>query len=447
MLPLQPITPPTTIAAPDTASLSLRVGQRLNAAVLDIANDHITLVAEGARLTAQIVGHPEDVTLEPGKVAHFIVRGMKDGALQLEVAPRPQANATTGGSRTETTPLARLMLADLGLEATPENEQIAAALLRAQIPVTKSNLRELATALEALGQWRPEDAEVAAQLKAQGKPITPGTLELAQSRLPTPSESINTLARTLAALKSEALPKDVAEAVQRAISQLDRIKVQWQANGGALHQELHDALRVLGHSIERELAQRVQADPNLTPSPLLDLARLSQQLEASKDPAAQAAANEIRNFIDGLRQSALANLPPDRPQVEPHAYQVALPLQVPGRQDAAHGFLRVTTRDGRSADVHAQMTRVTLRIPLDGDELIEVDLSVLGKQIGAWVTASSTDVQAAAEAEMSELQVGLSRAGYTLKTARCLVGTPLVTDPAPPSPLFDGTAAGVNMKV
>jgi len=133
---------------------------------------------------------------------------------------------------------------------------------------------------------------------------------------------------------------------------------------------------------------------------------------------------------------------------------VALPLQVPGQGQASAGFLRVTTRDGRSADVHAQMTRVTLRIPLSDQDLIEVDLSVLGKQIGAWVTASSDDVQAAAEAELSELQVGLSRAGYILsragyilKTARCLVGTPLVTDPAQATSHVDGAAAGVNVKV
>jgi hypothetical protein len=338
------------------------------------------------------------------------------------------------------------MLADLGLEATPENEQLAAALLRAQVPVNRANLREMADALEQLGAWRPEDAAVAAHLKAQGKPITPGSIELAQSRLPTPTETINTLARTLHTLEQTAMPKDVADAVQRALSQLERIKVQWQTNSGVLHQELHDALRVLGHSIERELAQ-LATDPGQTASPLMDLAKLSQQLEASRDPAAHAAATEIRSFIDGLRQTALANLPPDRPQAEPHAYQVALPLQVPGQNQASPGFLRVTTRDGRSADVHAQMTRVTLRIPLDGEDLIEVDLSVLGKQIGAWVTASSDEVQTAAEAEMSELQIGLSRAGYTLKTARCLVGVPLVTDPAPPSPMLDAAAAGVNMKV
>ncbi len=447
MLPLQPITPPPTIAAADATSLSLRVGQRLNASVLDIANDHITLVAEGARLTAQIVGHPETVELEPGKVAHFIVRGMKDGALQLEIAPRPQLTQTPSSKGAEPMPLARALLSDLGLEDTPENQQIASSLLRAQVPMTRANVQELATALEALGQWRPEDAEVAAQLKAQGKPLTPGALELAQSRQPATTETINSLARTLTELKTETLPKGLAEAVERAVGQLERIKVQWQNNGGALHQELHDALRVLGHSIERELAQKAAGDPNQTSSPLLDLAKLSQQLEATQNPAARAAANEIRGFIDGLRQSALANLPPDRPQVEPHAYQVALPLQVPGQQNASAGFLRVTTRDGRSADVHAQMTRVTLRIPLDGEDLIEVDLSVLGKQIGAWVTASSSDVQTAAEAEMSELQIGLSRAGYTLKTARCLVGTPLVTDPAPSSPLYDTAAAGVNMKV
>ncbi len=447
MLPLQPVTPPTTLAAADSASLALRVGQRLNAAVLDIANDHITLVAEGARLTAQIVGQPESVELEPGKIAHFIVRGMKDGALQLEVAPRTQPNPTAGQNRSEPTPLARALLSDLGLEATPENEQIATALLRAQVPLTRANLREVSLALEALGQWRPQDAEIAAQLKAQGKPLTPGAFELASSPLPPATESINTLARTLGALQAEALPKDVAEAVQRALGQLERIKVQWQNNGGALHQELHDALRVLGHSIERELAQKATGDPAANTAPLLDLAKLSQQLSTQSDPAARAASDQIRGFIDGLRQSTLANLPPDRPQVEPHAYQVALPLQVPGQGQASAGFLRVTTRDGRSADVHAQMTRVTLRIPLSEQELIEVDLSVLGKQIGAWVTASSDDVQAAAEAELSELQVGLSRAGYILKTARCLVGTPLVTDPAQATSHVDGAAAGVNVKV
>lgn len=446
MLPLQPLTPPPSIAVPDAAALSLRVGQRLNASVLDIANDHITLVAEGARLTAQLVGHPETADLEPGKVAHFVVRGMKDGALQLEVAPRPQSSPAQGSSRAEPLPLARAMLSDLGLEPTAENEQLATALLKAQVPVTRANLRELATAMEQIGEWRPEDAAAAAQLKAQGKPITPGTIELAQTPLPSPSETMKNLAQTLAAIKPGTLPKEVAQAVQQALGQLERIKVQWQSNSGALHQELHDALRVLGHSIERELAQKA-LDPQQPSSPLMELAKLSQQLDASSNPAAKAAASEIRTFIDGLRQTALANLPPDRPQAEPHAYQVALPLQVPGQAQASSGFLRVTTRDGRSADVHAQMTRVTLRIPLDGEDLIEVDLSVLGKQIGAWVTASSEDVQTAAEAEMSELQIGLSRAGYTLKTARCLVGVPLVTDPAPSSPIFDPAAAGVNMKV
>jgi len=80
--------------------------------------------------------------------------------------------------------------------------------------------------------------------------------------------------------------------------------------------------------------------------------------------------------------------------------------------------------------------------------VIEVDLSVLGKQVSAWVTATSDDLRLAAEAELPDLQSGLNALGFGCKSAHVLVGQPAL--PArlsdPPAEAHSQVLAGVNLK-
>jgi hypothetical protein len=204
---------------------------------------------------------------------------------------------------------------------------------------------------------------------------------------------------------------------------------------------VREAVTVLGRPLENVLA-KLLTDPNAEKG-LLALAQLQHELAHSAAPLAKEAAADLARALDALRLMQLGNLPPERAGA--HWLQFQLPL---GNALPAH--LRIAGRPGKDglARVDATRTRLVLQVPLEGDETIEVDLSVLGKQVSAWVTATSDVLRLAAEAELPDLQSGLSALGFGCKSAHVLVGQP--TPPArlsdPPAETPTHTRAGVNIK-
>jgi hypothetical protein len=184
------------------------------------------------------------------------------------------------------------------------------------------------------------------------------------------------------------------------------------------------------------------------------MAALSRALSQLADPQAKAAARQLDGLIEGLRQAHLHNLPPepapDGQVQETHQYQLSLPVQGPGASAPRAGHLRISGQGPGAAGgvISAVHTRIVIALPVSDTETIEVDLSVLGKQIGAWVSTSTPAWRDAAEAEILSLRDGLFRAGYGLKSARALVRIDAgqATAPAPAAEL-PARLAGLNLKV
>jgi hypothetical protein len=98
--------------------------------------------------------------------------------------------------------------------------------------------------------------------------------------------------------------------------------------------------------------------------------------------------------------------------------------------------------------ISAVHTRLVVALPVSETETLEVDLSIMGKQIGAWISASGPEWREAAEAELLSLRDGLFRAGYGLKSARALVrSTVSPGDDAARVADLSERLAGLNLKV
>jgi hypothetical protein len=454
VLPLTALPPIAGGVRVDDATLSLRVGQRLNGLVLEIANEHVTLLADGAKLAAQVPDPKTVQALTPGTLAHFIVKGVKDGQIQLEIAPGPKADDAPAAGLVRAgngPPPAQALLQQTGLADSPQNRVVAEALLRQRLPVTAALVHELGELLVALPGWTAEEAQLAAQLKATGRPLTPGALELAKQTLTPVPDTVSDLTRSLDALGAQDLPAPVRQAVAEARETLSKITLQWQQTTEALKQELRDSLSVIGHTLERELAQGKTPQ---TEASQLQMAALSRELSRLPQPQAQTAARHLDGLIDGLRQAHLHNLPPEATAQgwaqDAHQYQVSLPIHWPGARGPMAGRIRFSGQGPGAAGgaISAVHTRLVVALPVSETETLEVDLSIMGKQIGAWISASGPEWREAAEAELLSLRDGLFRAGYGLKSARALVrSTVSPGDDAARVADLSERLAGLNLKV
>lgn len=441
MLPVStpPVTHTPAVARPAETPLALRVNQRLAAQVLGVQDDQVTLAINGARVVARLTNPDQAGALSERRVAQFVVRGLVDQTLALQLVTGADGKAIT---RYASGPeLAAALLAEAGLPETAENLMLARALVGRNLPLNLGTLRELAALLESVSLnatgWTQADADAAATLKAAGLPLSPGALELVKASLPEAADALGQLATRLQALLKENLPGPLADSVRRALDLLKTLSLHADPSA----QEVREAVTVLGRPLENVLA-KLLADPNAERG-LLTLAQLQHELARSAAPLAKEAAADLARALDALRLMQLGNLPPERAAT--HWLQFQLPLE-----NAPPARLRIAGRPGKDglARVDAARTRLVLQVPLEAGEMIEVDLSVLGKQVSAWVTATSDDLRLAAEAELPDLQSGLSALGFGCKSAHVLVGQP--TPPAclsdPPADAHAHTLAGVNIK-
>ena len=251
---LQPI---ILVGRPETPTLlSLQVNQRIAAQVLQVAGDQVLLTLEGVPIVARLTSSDQATTLAEQRIAHFLVKENLGTSIRLQLLPVggeiPQEAALK--------PLANLapsLLTMAGLPIDEANKLIAEALLREGLPVTPELVNELRSALSQVPNWGQGQAQQAAMLKAEGQPVTPETLSLAltQSNSPPLADMVSNLKAKLEQLAKLPLPPKEAEQLQKAISLLVQLQVNWDTPQADLVENLHQALTTLGQPIERELAK------------------------------------------------------------------------------------------------------------------------------------------------------------------------------------------------
>ena len=105
-----------------------------------------------------------------------------------------------------------------------------------------------------------------------------------------------------------------------------------------------------------------------------------------------------------------------------------LPLQLPaalqGRAEASfqEARLRIAYElKEEKSQIDPGYTRLVIRVELTPGDALDIDLSLVGKQVGAQVTSSTQELSLLAEGELGGFEQGLENLGYHLKSVRCQV--------------------------
>ena len=189
--------------------------------------------------------------------------------------------------------------------------------------------------------------------------------------------------------------------------------------------QLDRAVSLWGKSIESHLADilaqgRSDVDKN---SGLLIFANLRNSLIKNGE---NRLASEIDRFLDSIRQMQFNNTSNSKDPTNPPWLLIDIPIseksKEPPPQNMQSANLRIAYRpdeDGKRID--PDNNRLILSVDLDEENTLEVDISMVGKRIGTWLTVTDDNWRNLVEEELPSLQDGLEKLGYFLQFARCEV--------------------------
>ena len=420
------------IQRPTDTSLALQLNQRIAAEVLQISGDRILLALEGTRVVARLTSQDQSSKLSERKQAQFIVKGYSEQTLNLQLISAEGAGEGISDSQ-GTSDLVPNLLRNLGLPTDEATVNIARALLKNRLPVNAALIKELQEALDGLGAWGQGDAQKAASLRAAGLPLSPGILTLAQAAFPDLAQAIERLRRKLESLpKTLDHPRLMGE-LRSTLGLFDALTVQGSDTSYELTMQIRAFLETIGRTIEGDLAKIIKDgldtyQSERTGPGFLELALLRQRLAKNGE---RVFAKDIDRFLDNIRNLQLTHAEPDYETEKGEWLRLEVPLNL-GVGDASDGslhtaFLRVAYRQDKEKNkrlIDPERTRLVLDIKLAPGELITVDLSLVGKQVGALVTTSNVELKALAEELLPEFESGLSLSGFSLQTSKVQVFTP-----------------------
>ena len=173
------------------------------------------------------------------------------------------------------------------------------------------------------------------------------------------------------------------------------------------------------------LEQAQNPDVASSEKSLLSLARLQQTLtELGKNEVAGA----ISDFLEDLRANQFLNAKQESIPGQEEWSEINFVVQG-GGQKATEEFSSVRLRVARERGNHVSKidpasTRLILQVDLSPDKTVEVDLSILGKQVETLVTAPDPLWCEQAQSELPALEEALQGLGFTLKDTQINVGKP-----------------------
>jgi hypothetical protein len=413
--------PVNAVQRSDESNLFLRVNQKVAGEILSVANDQVVLSIQGVQVVARLTTPEQMVELADRRFAQFVVKDASQGTVLLQVVEAdvklssPEVKALTQRSEPE---LIGGLLKQLGLVSDETNKIIAHQLIRQGMQLTPETMNEIRTAIAGLKNPTENDIHQAVQLKALGVPVSPEAIELMNKGPAEITRTITSLVRQLQYLTD--LPENLREPVANAIRILTQAVLQGEKPAAELIQSLKNSVTLLGKTVENELLKNtIQPGGSELELGLIALSRLRTEL-ASRGNAS--IAGDIDRLNDYLRLVHLPNAEPSSPTANNQWFRLEIPVQYPvptGQQlqeDLHPARIKVAReQDENGSHVDPRYTRIVVQVDLGPGQTVEVDLSIVSKQIGLSVTTTSEFLRQAAENELPQLKDDLDGLGYQTK--------------------------------
>jgi len=404
----RPISPVNALPKSD---VSLRPTQRVAAQILEVIGTTAVLSIEGIPIVAQLTSTDQAATLLTQQTAQFLVTQLNHQKITLKLIKDDQIHMPVmdSASTTRTPELIIRLLEQNHLPATVSNLMMARALLRQHLPVTNSLISELAEALSEYGPWGSKEADAAAALQAARLPLSGQSIALASRQPAKISDSISQLIRLLNDMASPDLPPEVLKQLELNMWLLNGIILDGEEETARLAEQFKMALETLGRSLENDLFEGSQnSESSFSEISLRSLARLQKMLEqVGRNEAAEA----IGEFLEDLRLNQFLN-------AKPEWLEINLPIQNTKTDEGLSTARLRITRESKSKSINLDSTRIILQVDINSDETVEVDLTVMGRQLRILVTAPNPIWSEHAENELSSLEQAFQGLGFMLKETK-----------------------------
>jgi len=405
--------------------LGLRAFQRVTANVLSVTGATAVLEVDGVQLVAQLTSADQAAELASRSTAQFIVTQLSGQAVTLKLVkndmPQPAATGTSHGAE-----LAHQILENNNLPLTADNVTIARSLLKQHLPVTPRLLNELMSALANYGTWTEADADLAAAMKAAGLPVTAQSLALVSRQAVQTADALSSLITSLTQALSQNLPPELRRQINASLQALNSLAIDWAGKNSQMADQLKAATETLGRSLENILLEQVRQSANPIPQKsLASLAQLQKMLEQSGNGEVARAVGE---FIGDIQRSQFMNVKPDPTPGQGQWSEIGFMIQsaqqkAGGKFSAARLKIAHEAR-AESSKINPAYTRLILQVDLEPGETVEVDLSLVGKQIRASMMAEDPAWRKTAQDELPFLEEGLGGLGYLLDDVQIGAGNP-----------------------
>jgi hypothetical protein len=411
-----PISPVGSAADQD---FGLRVFQRVNAQVLSVTGTSAILEVEGHPFVAQLTSADQAAELASRQTAQFIVTELSNQSVTLKLVK----SETLVAGASNAADLAGEILEANNLPQTSESLTLARALLKQHLPVTPRLLSELIDALaeHAAGPWRQAEADLAAAMKAAGLPVTAQSLTLAARTAAPTAEALSRLIAALTQALSQNPPPELRRQINVGLQALNSLAANWAGKSPQMADQLKAAAGMLGRSIENILLEQNQAgEKSISKNSLVLLAQLQTALqEAGQKESAQA----VGEFLSDVRREQLMNVKPDPIPGQGQWSEMGFVLRDGEKIFSARLKVAHETHAG-SSKINPAYTRLILQVDLQADETVEVDLSLVGRQIRAAIMAEDATWRKVAHEELPSLEAALGGLGYQLDEAQIGAGKP-----------------------
>lgn len=412
--------PVNAVQRSDESNLFLRVNQRVAGEILSVANDQVVLSIQGVQVVARLTTPEQMAELVDRRFAQFVVKDATQNIVLLQLAEtevKPFAPETRVQTRNEPEFVSGL-LKNLGLAPDETNKMIARQMIRQGMQLDPETMNEIRTALAKMPQMTEIEISHAVQLKSLGVPISPGAIELMSKSPAEITQTITNLVKQLQGLTN--LPENLQESVTTAIRILSQAVVQGDRPPAELIQNLRNSITLLGKTVENELLKNtIQPGGSELELGLMAISKLRSEMVVRGNTGI---AGDIDRLNDYLRLVHLPNAEPNTPTANNQWLRLEIPVQYPGQtgqnlpEDTHPARIRVAREpDKDGSRVDPRYTRLVVQVDLSPGQTVEVDLSIVSKQIGLTVTTTSEFLRTAAENELPQLKDDLDNLGYQTK--------------------------------
>ncbi len=445
-LPLPPI------QAQDLTNLSLQVQERITAEVLQVAGERVYLSIDGVQVVARLTSSDQAARLMERRKAKFIVKEHSAREILLQLVGSSEAEQPSPAGEVALIPE---LLVRAGLEADPLNKLLAELLLSRGIPIDREVIQAVREFLERYQRTDQQEISTAVAVLIRGLQLSPGAVDLVQDSLPQLAEILESLLQQLRKKASQE-KHPLRYYLSQAANQLEAMLIPAGGPKEEISANLQRALPMLANSIESQLAALIKEarsplDQALEKRGMLSAAALLG-LEKNKQGGAGDLQGLLRTCLNRLRMTQFVNSAASSPDQQPQRLQIELPLvmaQTPREGRPKNALLRIHSRqEAHTGKLDAGQIQLKLIIELAAEEVLSIEITIVGKRIQGQVSSSNSRLQQAAEQEIELFKHSLEEEGYTLHELQCTtdLGLKLPVSPLENTPAGDSDGSSLPWK-